>query len=840
MAKSYVNVYQHDANHLRCLYIEDGVAKDESIKFKPFLGVHATSSENTKWQDMFKKPAKVIVFDSIMAMRNWKKENDVGLEILGDIKPEVQYIATQYRHEIPIQKKGMEIWNIDIEVFCESGFPHANLAQHPVNAITIQHMVDGRYTVISDVNYTSKHDNVTYIRCHDEQHILTTFVKTFQAYLPHIITGWNIVMFDIPYLVNRINRLLGPEMVKCLSREKVVKQHDKVNSVGQKQVTYSLLGHIIWDYMELYKKFCLEPRESYSLSYISRYELGEDKVDYSEFENLADLYKNDPEKFIDYNIKDTTLVGELDANLHFIDLALSIVYRAKCTPDVVFGTVQPWDCLIYNELLTRKILCPAHKKNYKQDFPGGFVKAPEVGLHKWVKVFDIVSSYPNQIRSFNMSPETILSDKETPEELRRLGERYKFHYSEDGNRDNDRCPTDEIEQIESAAKILQKYNVCWAANGHFFKKSEEGIIASIYTRLFNERKRLKKIAGQMKKEGNPDARSYDLAQHAYKILLNSGYGAMSNIHFRYFDIRIASAITTNGQTCARGVAKYLEKNIPLIKFIYADTDSGFYSMDKVVEKRFGKNIPDNKTVLEFLLKFSDKIIQPKIQEFYERLSKAMNMRELTIVMEPECIANASIHTAKKRYVMNKLWDEGTWLVDHPKLKVRGIEIVRTSSPQWVRDKLKEAVNLIFDTLDNDVLIKFIAKTKEEFKQQPLNIIGFPRSVTFSNYSLESKGIPIGVKAAFKYNQFIDIQELGEKYKKIGDGDKIKFVYLIEPNILKTHVIGILNIVPPELMEIVKIDYNTQFNKSFEEPLKSIFEKMGWKTEQVADLSDFFG
>lgn len=840
MAKSYVNAYQCDHNNIKVLYLEDGVAKEEVVRFKPFLGVHATKNEETKWLDIYGKPAKVIVFGSIMEMRNWKKENDVGLEILGDIKPEIQYLATQYREDIAIQKQGLLVWNIDIEVFCQVGFPHANLAQHPINSITINHMVEDKYTVFSTAKYVEEADNITFHYCETEEELLNKFVEFWAKNNPHIITGWNIKEFDIPYIVNRVNRVLGADAVKLLSRERVIKQHETLNSMKQKTITYSLLGHIIWDYIELYKKYCLEPRESYSLDFISKHELGSEKVDYSEYENLAELYLQDPQRFVSYNIHDTRLVSELNQKLAFIELALSIMYKARCLPDTIFGTVQPWDCLIYNELLSRKILCPAHKVNQKADFPGGYVRPPEVGIHKWVSVFDIVSSYPNQIRSFNMSPETILSDRDTPEELRRLADAFRFFYSPDGNRDKDQCPTDELLNIEHAAPILKKYDVCWSANGHFFKKSQEGIVANIYTRIFKERKRLKGIAGQLKKEGSPEARSYDLAQQAYKILLNSGYGAMSNKHFRYFDLRIASAITTNGQTCARGAAKYIEREIPLVKFIYADTDSGFYCMDKVVEKRFGKNIPDNKTVLDFLLKFNDQVIQPKLAEFYQRLSVAMNMRELTIEMEPECIANASIHTAKKRYAMNKLWDEGTFLVESPKLKVRGIEIVRTSSPQWIRDKLKEAVNLIFKTLDNDELIKFIETTRAEFKKLPLNIIGSPRSVTFSDYDLNSKGLPIGVKAAFKFNQFLEANKLTDKYRKINDGDKIKFCYVKEPNILRTHVIGVMNVIPPELEGAVKLDYDTQFQKTFEEPLRSIFDAMGWHLEKKADLSDFFG
>ena len=600
MKKSYINIYQDSARTIKHLYIEDGKAKEERIPFKPFLGVHAMRSEDTTWTDIYGKPVKIKVFESIPEMKEWKKENDIGLDILGDVAPTVQFIATQYRKEIEIQKQGMIIWNIDIEVFCPpgNGFPSPNLANFPINAITVHEIVSDTYKVLSLKDYNNEQENVDYFKCANEKILLNKFLDLFENDKPHILTGWNIELFDIPYLINRINRIMGEDDVKRMSRDRVIKQREKTNSNGKKDHFYSLQGHIIWDYMDLYKKYQQEPRERYSLGFISQYELGMDKVDYSEFENLSDLYQQDFKKFIEYNMKDTTLVSELDKKLGYIDLAISVMYKAKCSPDAIFGTVQPWDCLIYNELLRRKMLCPPNKQSYKVEFPGGYVKSPEVGLHDWVMVYDIVSSYPNQIRSFNISPETILNDRDVPEELFEASRRLAF-IKHENDTDKDQCPCENIESIEKYTHLFEKYNVCFTANGKFFRKDVEGIIPSIYSKLFNERLGFKKIGKAKKAEYNKtknpkakyEADQAELYSYTLKILLNSGYGALANIHSRYFDIRMAEAITTNGQTCCRGVSKYLDDTYSDIKRVYNDTDS--VRKDSIIEINNKKDTIEN-------------------------------------------------------------------------------------------------------------------------------------------------------------------------------------------------------------------------------------------------------
>jgi len=834
--KSFINAYQDSANTIKHIFIENGICHEEKVKFKPFLGI--MTNEKTKWTDIFNNPLKVKVFDSITEMKIWKKENKGMFDIYGDVAPHIQFIASQYQYDIPLQTNGLVAWNIDIETIRDrnsvipqkKGFPNPLKSEYPVSTITIQNIYKNEYIILGfKDDYYTEEKNVTYINCKDEDQLLKMYIKLFNDNKVRILTGWNTNGFDIPYLVNRTNKILGTEWMKKLSLDRVVKKQETTTMNGRIQTTYLLQGTICWDYLDLYKKYIGKPRESFKLNDIAMIELGEGKVSYAEeHETLENLYYDDFQTFVDYNKKDVELVYELNYKLRFIELALSIMYKAKCSPESIFGTVQPWDCIFYNELLKTKKLCPPDKHHEKEDFIGGYVKDTEPELCEWLAVYDIVSSYPNQIRSYNMSSETIIDECILPDELKDIKLKYSTIES---------CL--DVEKTKELAPILQKYGVSFTCNGQFFRNDIDGFISSVYSKLFKERIQHKKDAKKAFKDGNKElGTQLDLIQYAEKILLNSGYGNLSNQHSRYYDIRIAEAITSGGQLSVRGAEKYIYDNLG-IENKYCDTDSIFLKLEPLVAKRFKNKIPDKETVLNFLLKLSENVIEPKCNEFFEKLSVNMNMKELTIVMEAECIAEVSIMIAKKKYIMNKIWEEGKFYLDNPEQKVRGVEIVRTSTPEYCRRKLKEAVKLIFDTKNNDCLLDFIKETKKEFITLPFRDIAFPRGCNFSNYTLDSKGLPIAVRGALKYNDFLNKENLTERYPEISDGDKLKFSYIKVPNIIKSDVIAISTKFPEEWKDKLEIDYDLQFQKSFVAPLQNIFKAIGWETEKKYSLDDFF-
>jgi DNA polymerase elongation subunit (family B) len=828
LSKSYINAYQSGRDTITHIYIENDKVKSEKVYFKPFFGVKATKNEETNWTDMYSRPVKLRILDSMSQANEWRKENKGILDVYGDVPYPIQFIASTYKKQIDENRKPIKIMNFDIEVYSTGEFPKPDQAKFPINAITVQDMNEDTYNTFSLKKLTTVRSNVKYHHCKDEEELLVKFIDFLSGNV-HIMTGWNIMNFDIPYIVNRCKQLLDPEYVARISPERKMSERTKRTNKGIEFVTYEWLGVIVWDYIDLYQKYQLEPRESYSLDAVCKIELGESKVNFKdEHDDLNRLYDDDFEKFIEYNIRDVELVSLLDKKMGFIDLGLSIMYMAKCTPDQIFGTVGAWDSFLYNQLLKRKMLAPPKKDIHsREDFIGGYVKEPTPGFHKWVVVYDIASSYPSQIICRNLSPETILDEHIIPAELKDMRNRFKGI---------DTCC--DIDSLIEFKPLLQKYNVSYTSNGNFFDISKVGVIPGIVSELFEGRKLIKKQMKTEKAKGY-DVKSLDMRQMAIKILMNSLYGAMGNVHFRYFDRRIAEAITSDGQVCVKGVGEFVTNalNIPVI---YSDTDSIFCELNEYVKNRYKDKLPSKDKILEFCLKLSEQFIQPKVKEFFLKMSENMNMRTNAINMETECVADSCFFTAKKRYVMNKVWDEGTYHLENPKLKIRGIEIVRTSTPQWCRDRLKKAVNLIFETESNEDLIKYIKQCKSEFKELPFEQQAFPRGVNFSNYQLGGKAVPIQVRAALLYNHFLKKMELDKIHPPISNGSKMKYCYIIEPNHFRSDIIGCHETrMPDELKSMFVIDVDKQFGKAFIAPLEKMFTAIGWHTEEQNNLDDFF-
>lgn len=857
--KSYINCVTI-GKYVIHKYIEDGVRKVEKVQIQPLYGFRVKNSE-TEWKDIYGNSLSTIRFEDVFQAREWKKENKDVIEIYGDISPHIAFITENYNGLITPQKQHMNIYNFDIEVYAEpgKGFPKSDNPINIINAVTFQNMMTNQYYTFSLKDYTSKIPNLSYYKCNSEIDLLESIIDFINRQEIDILTGWNIEGFDIPYIVDRIRMLLGDDKVENLSPLKKVYKSSKIINKHEIAV-YSILGIPILDYLELYQKFTFDNKESYTLDFIAKVELGEEKLKFKEeYGNLTNLYNENFELFIDYNIKDVDLICSLDQKLKFIDIAINYGYMMKCNIDDIFGTVKPWDALLYSELYNNKILCSPSKVVSSSDYLGGYVKEPSKGMHEWITVFDIVSSYPNQIISFNLSPETIVPDREILqiEELKQI----KMNYT-----GIEKCI--DIEQLDKIKPILEKYNVSFTCNGYFFKRNVQGFIPKIVSEIFNERVRIKGLVSDHKRRKEElkkmleECREYEYAtkeeilkeiedcerQMEYlqnrsmvlKICINSVYGCLGSNYFRYYDTRISSAVTWQGQLCARGVANYLQKNVDNISWRYSDTDSVFFSLDKVVKDRFKDTCPEKSKIVSFLSKYQDNFMIPVIDKFFDTMGKNLNAREMTIKMEHECLADLTIFVEKKKYVMRQLLKEGELLLDKPKLKIKGIEVVRSSTPQIVRDKLKSALQLILDTNDNDALIRFTNDFRKEFETLPFEKVASPRGVNLKEYNLNSNALPIQVRASLIYNKALKDLKLDEKYVSIGDGSKIKFSYIKMPNIFNSDTISCMDKMPEELSKKFEIDYKTQFEKTFNAPLKKIVETIGWVFEKNNTINeDFF-
>ena len=590
--------------------------------------------------------------------------------------------------------------------------------------------------------------------------------------------------------------------------------------------------------MDLYKKFSYKMVENYKLDTVAKEELGKEKIK-SKWGTFKEFYTNDWELFVDYNIVDVELVDQLEDKMKIINLIMTMAYDAKCNYTDIFSSVRTWDCILYNKLLKDNIIVhnpPGVDPSMDRQIMGAFVKEPKPSQYDWVVSFDATSLYPSIIMTHNMSPETLVD-----------GQKYLA--------DDERSIQRLIDRDVNTKDIHSK-DYTMTANGQCFRRDKKGVFPELIEFYFAERQKAKKLmlTAQSMYEETKDKKylseisSLNSKQMAAKILMNSLYGAMGNVYFRYYDIRIAEGITMTGQLIIRSVANKLNefvnkevgtKNVEYS--FYSDTDSTYITLGALVEKNL-KN-KDKQSIVDVLDKYCSKQIEPTINDACESLSEYLNAYKRNITFKREIIADRGIWIAKKRYAVNVYNSEGV-SYDPPKLKVLGMEIVRSSTPAPVRKALKEAVSITL-TKDEKTLKQYVADLEAKWHTLEPEDIAFPRGVNgIKEYSdpnsIFRKGTPIHVRGALIYNHLVTSKGLEKKYQLIQEGDKIKFLYLREPNPFGTHVITFAGEVPSEFNLREYIDYDTMFEKSFLEPLNSLLSCIGWKVKETASLEGLFG
>lgn len=810
----------------------------DKIPYSPTF--YLASRRESDWKTINGQSVEPVEQGSIREARDFVKQySDVdGFTVYGSTLYEYACLNEKYGNDYDMDH--IRVANIDIEVGSKEGFPEPSDAKQPITAITVK--VKGRVFVFGVGEYNNTRADVRYLDCENESRLIMKFLEFWEKMDADIVTGWNVRFFDIPYLVNRISRLYDEKMAQRMSPLRSLNRRE-IRQWNRTQDAYELAGLATLDYLELYRKFTYTQQESYRLDHIAHVEIGEKKLDYSEVGTLHELYRTDYQKFIDYNIKDVELVERIDEKMKLIDTALAIAYDAKVNYADVFTQVRLWDVLIHNYLLDKKVVIPPKKTSFKaQAYAGAYVKEPQVGGHNWVMSFDLNSLYPHLIMQYNISPDTFV--------------------------EGEYVQTDMDDMIGGIVPDFPKDKVL-AANGHLFRKDKQGFLPEMMQTMYNERSLYKKemIAAQkeletikdkgLRYEANKKISKYKNLQMAKKIQLNSAYGALGNQYFRFFDVRQAEAITLSGQLSIRWIEKKLNEYLNKLLstegedyVIASDTDSVYITFDKLVDKvlsiREGETeVSFRGRIVDFLDRVASEKVEPFIDKSYQDLADLMNAYEQKMVMAREVIADKGIWTAKKRYMLNVYDSEGVRFTE-PKLKMMGIETVKSSTPQACRDALKEAIDITLNKTEEDVQ-KFISDFKDKFLSLPFEDIAFPRSLSDLNkYDSNNeetlvlaKGTPIHVRGGLLYNHLIRKGGLEKRYQTIKDGEKIKFCYLKEPNGTGQNVISIINNLPPEFALEKFIDYDTQFSKAFIEPIKIILDVIGWKTEKVVTLEDFW-
>jgi DNA polymerase elongation subunit (family B) len=827
--KFYTNV-QLIGNQFLVRGVENGKRYEHRDEFFPTLFVR--SKKKTKYKTLNGVSVDAIKPGTVRECRDFFKKYDEveGFEIYGNDRYIYQYISEKYpEDEIKFDISKVKLVTLDIEVSSERGFPDVESCVEEILAITIQDYTTKEIITWGVKPFNNTQKNVTYHCCNTEENLLRTFINHWMQDVPDVITGWNIQLYDIPYICKRISRVLGEKTMKRMSPWGLVSEGE-IHLMGRSHTTFDVGGVTQLDYLDLYKKFTYKAQESYRLDYIAKVELGQQKLDHSEYDTFKEFYTKGWQKFIEYNIIDVELVDRLEDKMKLIELALTMAYDAKVNYNDVFYQVRMWDTIIYNYLKKRNIVIPPKNRSAKNEkYAGAYVKEPIPGKYDWVVNFDLNSLYPHLIMQYNISPETLIEE---------------------------RHPTVNVDRIlNKEVDISNDYATC--ANGAQYRKDVRGFLPELMDKMYGDRVVFKKKMIEAKKayEKTPSkALEKEIArcnniQMAKKISLNSAYGAIGNQYFRYYKLANAEAITLSGQVSIRWIENHMNDYLNKILktegedyVIASDTDSIYLNLGDLVNRVYEGREKNASSIVSFLDKVCEMELEKYIDSSYEALAKYVNAYDQKMFMKRENIADRGIWTAKKRYILN-VWDSEGVRYEEPKLKMMGIEAVKSSTPAPCRTMIKNALKIMMNGTE-DEMIDYIESCRKEFKTLPPEEISFPRTASDvvkyrAHSTIYSKGTPIHIRGALLFNHYVKKHKLDNKYSLIQNGEKIKFCYLKKPNIIHENIISFIQDFPHEIGLNQYIDYDLQFDKSFLEPLKIILDAIEWNVEKTANLELFF-
>ncbi len=829
----YTNVKQL-GNRIYVRGYDNGEHFKDIVDFKPTF--YVKTDKKTNYNTLDGNYVKPIYPGTIKDSKNFVsqyKQVD-GFDIYGNEAFVYQYISDNYPEEqIEYDISKIKIVAIDIECGSESGFPDPKTCDEEILLITIQDYTTKKILTWGTRKFNCQLQDHKYFYCNDESSLIYSFLDYWQTNTPEIVTGWNCLYYDFPYIIGRMHRLIGEKETKKLSPYNWISDRQVEVRKGEYQTVYDIFGVSIVDYFDLYKKYSFKKPENFRLDTIAYNELGQNKLDHSEYETFKDFYDKDWDTFVKYNVIDTELVNKLEDKLHMIELAIMLAFDSKTNFEDVFYQVRMWDTIIYNYLRRKNIVIPLKEaaKEKSDKFVGAFVKEPVPGSYDYVVSMDLTSLYPHIMMGLNISPDTLIQQR--------------FNG----------ISVDSV--LDKTVKIPEEFEYSVCPNGSMYRKDRMGFLPELLDKMFQKRKFYKDKMKELKKEYEQTHSSaikkqismYSVKEQSIKVCLNSCYGATGNPYFRFYDLRNAEAVTYTGQLAIRWIEmkfnEYLNKILKtdgIDYVVYCDTDSAFLNMKPLVDLIFKNKTPEKVEVIDFL----DSIFSTKIQDYvdssYRELAVTLNAYAHKLHMKREKITDRAVFISKKRYIAN-VWDNEGVRYSEPELAMTGVEAIRSSTPAFCRDRIKRAIKLIM-TSNEDEMIKFISETKEDFFKLTPEEVSFPKSINEltkfkSNLTMYVKGTPIHVRGAILYNHYIKEKKLGRKYSMIKNGEKIKYCYLKLPNPMQENVISFIQRLPTEFDIQKYVDYEMQFEKTFLNPLKLILDIIGWQTEKKITLDSFF-
>ncbi len=821
----YQNIYVKRMSKGCEVHIWDDIAGYQKFNYKPYAYL---KSQSGTYRSLYGDKLKKVTF--------WDK-NDLenGRVFESDVPIETKILVDKYGDSDEPSEGHKELF-FDIEVEVTDGFPDPSKAENKITAIALYDKVADKYHcyVLGNVPNTDVVESFQ-----SEEELLQRFYQKYLEINPTILSGWNTDGFDIPYLYNRTRRTMGDQIANCLSPIGEVYWNETRNM-------YKIAGVSCLDYIKLYKWFTYTQESSYRLDYIGQKEVGIGKVEYEG--TLQDLYENDIEKYIEYNLNDVVIVKALDDKLKFIDLARGVGHLGHVPYEDNFYSSRYLEGAMLVYMKKIGVIAPnkelGAKINKDDKFSGAYVKDPKPGRYDWVFDLDLTSMYPSVIMSLNISPEMKIGKVNgwnAEEFIKGVPKTYSLEKNgkTQGHMNN-----------KELADMFKSNKVSISSNGILYRTDKKGLIPVLLEKWFNERVEYKRLMKKYGEEGDDEKHGYfKRRQHIQKIILNSLYGVLGLPVFRFYDVDNAEATTVTGQELIKFTEKianhYYNKELGDKKdyCIYTDTDSVFYPALPLVKKRY----PDADTSNDEFMTEQILSVAREVQDFINKgydyfANKFLNIKdEHRFDIKQECVAKSAFWVTKKRY--------GQWIINDggltcDKLDVKGLDIVRSSFPPAMRDLMTGVLKDILGSSDKDIIDSKIVEFKSEMKKMPIHDIALPTGVknikkytdknkrgkfnSKNKFTNIKKGAPVHVKAAIKYNDLLKHFGLNN-YEQIRGSEKIKWVYL------KNNEFGIESLAfkgyddPKEVVDFIStyIDYEKLYKGALEKKIRMFYEALQW-------------
>ena len=851
------NIYYDNRNQTIHLWTwdENGNRVKYETSYEPYLYIE--TSTGTDGISIFNTPVKKRSFKSNFDRKKFVAETP--LKIFHNLGCEQQFLLDTYKNEVGKLGFGtqpLKVFLFDIETYSKGAFPVPEKAEDPINLITIYDTLSSRYYTWGLKKYNSKDSDVTYYHCKSEYDLIKKFLEFWENDPPDMITGWNSEGFDIPYVVTRINNLMGIEEAARLSPVKNIyyRENAEVDKYGKVINKWIIDGISHIDYMKAYRAFARSDRESYSLGYIGQYELGETKINIGAT-NLADLSDKDWDKFVDYNIQDVRLLVKLDEKLKYIKLIRTLSYKGFIKFEQSLKKVAMISGAVAHQAAMDGKVIPTFKNETENEgFEGGYVHEPVRGMANSIVSYDANSLYPNTIITLNVSPETKIG------KITHI-EGNDYHLLLANNR-TAILPKEKFDKLVDKEKLsISKYNV-------LYTQKLKGVVPKLIDRLYAERveaknkmlelqKTLDQIKDKTERENTEELiLDLDTQQYVYKIVLNSIYGVFAQKHSPLFDIDHAASITLTGQASSKEAANIVmqyttSKGFDFKKdeiYKYGDTDSAYISIQPILDY-FKIKLSENGKITDEARKIIKELgmfINKGINEWATNELKSTDPR---FVFKQEAISDVSVFMEKKRYILHLLELDG--MIPSKPFKYVGVEVVRSTFSDSIKKLIKQVLESAILAQDKQKADKIFIDAYETVKNMSIEDLSFRTSISnYEKYERKvdsfgkfGKGITIQGKSSIGFNTMLKHFNLDSKYESIKSGMKIKFFYLAK-NRFNYETIGFIDVFPNELKPVFEVDYKEMFDKTIVPPIDRLYECLGWiippvTSARTTDLFELF-